>query len=359
MKKYYCLFFLFLFVLEIQGQNHRLPMVMSDLREFIERNSRSHHERVAFMKKWIKLDQYLDQLEAENHNLQLQLKAGKTTQSPARRNSTQTSKQPKARVNSQKTPSQPAAYDSEARIKTERVRVQRELKGGLAQPGFKLELFGARFDAYIVDLRKNRIEVFREDDYDRRFFHTLASVVDEFGRRQNALKLATNGGIFNKRIEPVGLLVQNGKLLQEVDSSRTGAGNFYLQPNGIFLITKDGEAHVIPTSEYGKYAGRILHATQSGPMLLTDNGINGQFGKKSQNYRLRSGVGMIDEQTVVFIISRDEVNFYNFSRLFEDIFGCKKALFLDGTVSRMYCPELGRTSTRATDFGSIIGVYSK
>jgi len=53
-------------------------------------------------------------------------------------------------------------------------------------------------------------------------------------------------------------------------------------------------------------------------------------------------------------MSKDNINFYDFAKYFQDI-GCKYALYLDGFVSRTYCPEKNWTQTDG-DFGVIIGV---
>ena len=56
-----------------------------------------------------------------------------------------------------------------------------------------------------------------------------------------------NGGMYKKDHSPQGLYVEKGKLKTEVDRQGNGYGNFYLQPNGIFYLTQDGQAHISPT----------------------------------------------------------------------------------------------------------------
>ena len=45
----------------------------------------------------------------------------------------------------------------------------------------------------------------------------------------------------------------------------------------------------------------------------------------------------------VFAISHDPVSFHAFASLFRDKLYCANALFLDGTISSLYAPDLGRT----------------
>jgi len=60
--------------------------------------------------------------------------------------------------------------------------------------------------------------------------------------------------------------------------------------------------------------------------------------------------GMIDDHTIVFAISNGFVTFYDFASLFQNELKCKNALFLDGSVSSLYAPEMGRS-----DFLSPLG----
>ena len=64
---------------------------------------------------------------------------------------------------------------------------------------------------------------------------------------------------------------------------------------------------------------------------------------------------MRDGTTAIFAISDEPVTFYAFARLFRDGLGCANALFLDGSVSSLYAPELGRDD-ELTPLGPMIGV---
>ena len=60
---------------------------------------------------------------------------------------------------------------------------------------------------------------------------------------------------------------------------------------------------------------------------------------------------------IVFAISNNKVNLYDFSMLFKEKLNCKNALYLDGYVSRAYIPQLGREQLDG-NFGVIIGVVN-
>ena len=65
-------------------------------------------------------------------------------------------------------------------------------------------------------------------------------------------------------------------------------------------------------------------------------------------------MGILENGNVVFVMSKTEVNFYNFALLFKEL-GCKNALYLDGFVSRTYLPEK-KWMQEDGDFGVMIGV---
>ena len=58
---------------------------------------------------------------------------------------------------------------------------------------------------------------------------------------------------------------------------------------------------------------------------------------------------------VVFAIADEPVTFDAFARLFRDGLGCQNALFLDGSVSSLYAPELNRDDELGP-IGPIVGV---
>lgn len=166
------------------------------------------------------------------------------------------------------------------------------------------------------------------------------------------LKFAMNGGMFEINNIPKGLYIENSKILNKIDTSN-GNGNFYLQPNGVFYLTKNNEAKIVETQKF-RYNSNIEYATQSGPMLLINGNLNPIFQEQSKNLNIRNGVGILENGNVVFVMSKTEVNFYNFALLFKEL-GCKNALYLDGFVSRTYLPEK-KWMQEDGDFGVMIGV---
>jgi uncharacterized protein YigE (DUF2233 family) len=225
----------------------------------------------------------------------------------------------------------------------------RRVDGGLSRVSWS----DSSADVYVVDTRVSRIGVFASSAVGNRLttFDDVRRLVDGAGAR---LTFATNGGMFHADYSPVGLLVQDGVERSPLNL-QSGEGNFYLKPNGVFLVSADRTAAIVPSEEYAARGRDVDTATQSGPLLVVDGQINAAFTPGSNSRFVRSGVGVIDPHTVVFAISKKPVNFWDFSRLFRDVLGCRNALYLDGVISRFYVPgsdEFGEGG----DFGVLIGV---
>lgn len=168
-------------------------------------------------------------------------------------------------------------------------------------------------------------------------------------------KVMMNGGIFEPGGIPSGLLVQDGRETNPVNRNR-GNGNFFLQPNGIFLIGSQGAA-VIATTEYPPAGVEVHHAVQSGPLLLRRGVVHPAFNAGSDSRLHRNGVGVDKDGKVVRVMtdinSAKFPNLHEFSGIFRKL-GCQDALFLDGDLSQMRAGEaIARESNR---FGSIIAV---
>lgn len=89
-------------------------------------------------------------------------------------------------------------------------------------------------------------------------------------------------------------------------------------------------------------------------MLVIDGEIHTSFKEGSANVTIRNGVGILPNNSMIFSMSKKEINFYDFAKYFKDL-GCKNALFLDAFVSRTYLPEQNWTQTDG-GFGVIVAV---
>ncbi len=220
----------------------------------------------------------------------------------------------------------------------------------------KIVFRNQKFEAFVVDLTK--MELNFNSKYDStHYISTINNLKKYYKKKNKKVIFATNGGMFHPNLEPVGLYVENEKEKFTLNLDN-GRGNFFLKPNGVFYINKWDKAGLIESSKYPPIIGKTKFATQSGPMLLLNGEVNKQLGKNSTNKNIRSGVGLIDKNTIVFIISREKVNFYDFAMLFKTNFYCKNALYLDGFISEMYIADKKTPKTK-NQFSILISVTQK
>lgn len=91
-------------------------------------------------------------------------------------------------------------------------------------------------------------------------------------------------------------------------------------------------------------------------MLVIDGKLHPRFIKDGTSRKIRNGVGVSDDgKTVTFALSEERVNFYDFGRLFRDHLNIDNALFLDGSISRIYARDLQRNDSGRA-MGPMVGV---
>ena len=182
-------------------------------------------------------------------------------------------------------------------------------------------------------------------------FAAVNTALEAEGRQ---LGFAMNAGMFHSDLTPVGLYVENGQEKARLVTS-DGPGNFGLLPNGVFCVAE--RFAVIESRAFKEAPPACRFATQSGPMLVIDGALHPRFLPTSDSYNYRNGVGVADDGRAIFVISNDEVNFHSFARYFRDVLAVQNALFLDGSISRLYAPELDRDDL-GFPMGPIVGVVT-
>ncbi|MEM8908310.1 MAG: phosphodiester glycosidase family protein [Bacteroidota bacterium] len=210
------------------------------------------------------------------------------------------------------------------------------------------------FTAFILDLTQHEVTFAPAPT---NTFQTITDLKTKIEQKGQALQFATNAGIFKKNGRPEGLFVSQGKTISPLNL-KDGNGNFYMKPNGVFYITTAGKAGILESQEYQDQHPEVAFATQSGPLLMQNGDIHPALRQGSKNLRLRSGVGILSSQQAVFVISQKPVNFYDFTDVFHQHYGCQDILYLDGVISEMYVPDLGLTKT-GQDFSGIIAVVKE
>ncbi len=211
---------------------------------------------------------------------------------------------------------------------------------------------GATYTVCVVDTAREELSLFLQDPTGRPYatFEQLAASLAQTRRK---LVFAMNAGMFQSDLSPVGLYVEGGAV-RHAANTRDGPGNFHMKPNGVFYFGRNGVG-VMETTRFLNAHLRPDFATQSGPMLVIDGAIHPKIQPDGTSLKVRNGVGARDRHTVIFAISKEPVSFHQFAGLFRDGLGCPNALFLDGTVSALYAPDIGH-SDQWQPVGPIVGL---
>ena len=144
-----------------------------------------------------------------------------------------------------------------------------------------------------------------------------------------------NAGMYHPSGEPVGYWVQDGVQGHRVVHG-DGDGNFFLLPNGVFAVLPDRVMIAETEAFVAQEVAYVLHATQSGPMLLVDGEVHSAFIPDSTSLNIRNAVGTTDGTRLVCAISLNPVSFWQFATALRDGLGVTDALYLDGSVSRAW-----------------------
>jgi uncharacterized protein YigE (DUF2233 family) len=202
-----------------------------------------------------------------------------------------------------------------------------------------MDFQGNSYTACKFDLGKDHVSLFNLNASGQPY-GSFSTLREDLAAQGKVLSFAMNGGMYDDVLRPIGLYVEGGKTLHKLNRRR-GEGNFHLKPNGVFYV-KGGTGGVLETDAYAKAGIKPDYATQSGPMLVIDGAIHPKFSESGTSLKFRNGVGAIDGTHMVFAISDQPVGFYDFAVFFRDGLKTRNALYLDGSISSLYAPELSR-----------------
>lgn len=218
-----------------------------------------------------------------------------------------------------------------------------------------------------VDLRHDDLRLFWAQD-DQRLYRRFERIDADLQQQGQSLRFAMNAGMYHPNRAPVGLYIESGQTRFPLNLA-DGVGNFFLKPNGVFGIDRHGQAVITSTEDFARQykntnQNQTLNwATQSGPMLVIKGQLHPAFDRQSVSKTIRNGVGRVDAQHLVFAISQQPINFYDFAQLFRDQLGCQDALYLDGSISSIYLPDQPsidvKSLSQREDAGVMLGVVSK
>lgn len=185
---------------------------------------------------------------------------------------------------------------------------------------------------------------------------SLTALRSQLGPEATRVSFAMNGGMYDANLRPVGLYVEAGRQRRPARLC-DGPSNFCLAPNGVFWTDAKGRPHLDETARFLAGGARPQWATQSGPLLVQAGQLHPRLSLDGPSRFIRNGVGLCRGQAL-FAISDDAVSLGKFARFFRDGLGCSDALHLDGTVSSLWAPGLGRLDGR-TGLGPLIVVLRK
>ena len=210
------------------------------------------------------------------------------------------------------------------------------------------------FDPSMSDIR-----LFLNDE-NGAVFGSFDAVNEQLAKTGEKLVFAMNAGMYHKDRSPVGLYIEGGEQKQKINI-KPGRGNFHMLPNGVFWLSQIEDdiatyksAGVASTQTYVAQSKNVMDATQSGPMLVINGVMHPKFKSNSTSLKIRNGVGQKGD-TLFFVKSEVPVNFHDFASFYKDELKAQNALYLDGTISRLYAPNLGRNDFGAK-LGPIVGV---
>ncbi|WP_394198992.1 phosphodiester glycosidase family protein [Litoreibacter albidus] len=189
-------------------------------------------------------------------------------------------------------------------------------------------------------------------DNDGRVVGEFFSLQEQLAEQGQTLTFAMNGGMYHEDRRAVGLFIANHQQQAPI-VTREGPGNFALLPNGVFCVANQ-EARVIESRTFAADPPACRIATQSGPMLVIDGKLHPKFMPDSTSRKRRNGVGVDRNGRTHFVISNGFVRFHDMATLYRDVLDSPNALFLDGTVSRLYAASEGRVDA-GPRMGPIIG----
>jgi uncharacterized protein YigE (DUF2233 family) len=155
----------------------------------------------------------------------------------------------------------------------------------------------------------------------------------------DSLFILINAFPFDSLCRPLGYFCRNNKVISMVNTA-DGSSNFFLKPNGLFLIT-DQDAVICESSDLDKYPDVRL-GFQSGPMLVSNGMIHPKFNPGSANKNIRAGVGVFADSAqtryIVLCTSNTVVTFHQFAEVFKEKFNCNNALCLQSAGCMLYYP---------------------
>ena len=157
-----------------------------------------------------------------------------------------------------------------------------------------------------------------------------------------------NGSMYQAgNYKPVGLYIENRKLIHEAHILNDNSVNFGINPQAVFFIDTNNKAGLVRVQQRNEK--KYKYAVQIAPMLLENGQINSALSNFKGKTQRRNGIGVTANGEIVFILVPGETTLAGFASLFKQN-GCTSAAYIDGFVSDYWTTDTKNNSR----FGVIV-----
>ena len=102
--------------------------------------------------------------------------------------------------------------------------------------------------SYVVNTNQQEIKLYYKNKNGQPY-RSIQNLKNDVDSQNKQLIFAMNGGMYQRDNSPLGLYIENKKLIAPLNT-KSGSGNFYLKPNGIFYIDIKNKPHVCTTKNF-------------------------------------------------------------------------------------------------------------
>lgn len=187
------------------------------------------------------------------------------------------------------------------------------------------------FVDYKYNPSKENIGLFLKNSNNKPYA-SLNTLKEELTKNNKQILFAMNAGMYMENLMPLGLYIEDSKTIRKLNEAKNKYGNFYIEPNGVFFKTTNS-FHIVSREKYQIISkNNISFATQSGPLLIIDGGINSNITKLTGS-TTRNAACINDEKDLILTISTKSVTFSELANHLKNNLHCQNAIFLDGGIS--------------------------
>jgi uncharacterized protein YigE (DUF2233 family) len=187
---------------------------------------------------------------------------------------------------------------------------------------------------------------------DKISFHYMRSGqrIAHLNNIDQSLKFAMNGAMYMAgTYAPVGLYVEKGRVIHHKVCVNDPSVNFGVNPQAVFYVDTNHRAGIVDAKKANVES--YYYAVQIAPMLVMNGKINPAISGFNGKCKLRNGVGIKKDGSVVMLLAKCRTTFPEFAQLFIDA-GCVTAAFIDGGISEAWTPA---KDYYAREFGVMVG----